>query len=86
METISILITGTTIYVSLAISCNYFQGGSVIKNPPANEGDMGSIAGSGRSLGKGNGKPFQYSCLGNPMDRAAWLAAVHGGKKGSDTT
>ena len=41
----------------------------VIKTPPANAGDMGSIPGSGRSLGVGNGNPLQYSCLGNPMDR-----------------
>ena len=41
-------------------------------------GDPGSIPGSGRSLGEGNGKPLQYSCLENPMDRAAWRATVHG--------
>ena len=41
----------------------------VIKTPPANAGDMGSIPGSGRSLRVGNGNPLQYSCLGNPMDR-----------------
>ena len=40
--------------------------------------DPGSIPGSGRSPGKGNGFPFQYSCLGNPMDRGAWRATVHG--------
>ena len=39
---------------------------------------MGSIAGSGRSPGEGNGDPLQYSCLENPMDRGAWWAAVHG--------
>ena len=41
-------------------------------------GDMGSIPGSGRSPGEGNGYPLQYSCLGNPMDRGAWWATVHG--------
>ena len=41
----------------------------VIKTPPANAGDMGSIPGSGRSPGEGNGNPLQYSCLGHPMDR-----------------
>ena len=46
-----------------------FPDGSMIKNPPANAGDMGSIPGSGRSPGEGNGNPLQYSCLGNPMDR-----------------
>ena len=40
--------------------------------------DMGSIPGSGRSHGVGNGTPFQYSCLGNPMDRGPWWATVHG--------
>ena len=58
-----------------------FPGGSVVKNPPANEGDTGDVGlipGSGRSLGEGNGNPLQYSCLGNPMDRGAWRATVHG--------
>ena len=49
----------------------------MVKNPPANAGDLGSIPGSGRSPGEGNGYPFQYSCLGNPMDRGAWQATVH---------
>ena len=49
-----------------------FSGGSVVKNPPANARDKGSIPGSGRSPGEGNGNPLQYSCLGNPMDRGAW--------------
>ena len=55
-----------------------FDHGSVVKNPPANAGDMGSIAGSGRSPGEGNGYPLQYSCPGNPMERGAWWATVHG--------
>ena len=53
----------------------------VVKNPSANAGDKrdsGSIPGLGRSTGGGHGNPFQYSCLENPMDRGAWLAAVHG--------
>ena len=49
-----------------------------MKNPPANVGDTGSISGSGRSPGEGNGNPLQYSCLGNPLDRGAWWATVHG--------
>ena len=53
-------------------------GGSVVKNPPANAGDPGSILGSGRSPGEGNGNPLQYSCLGNPMDREAWEDTLHG--------
>ena len=48
----------------------------MVKNPPANAGDMGSIPGSGRSPGEGNGNPLQPSCLGNPMDRGAWRATV----------
>ena len=51
------------------------------KNPPANAGytgDMGSIPGSGRSPGEGNGNPLLDSCLENPMDRGAWRATVHG--------
>ena len=52
----------------------------VVKNPPANAGDprvTGSIPGLGRSPGEGNGNPFQYSCLENPMDRGAWQATVY---------
>ena len=41
-------------------------------------GDLGSIPGLGRSPGEGNGNPFQYFCLENPMDREAWWATVHG--------
>ena len=55
-------------------------GGSLVKIPPANEGDignMGLILESGRSPGGGNGNPLQYSCQDNPMDRGAWLATVH---------
>ena len=55
-----------------------FPGGSVVKNPPANAGDLGSIPGSRRSPGGGNGNPLQYSCPGNPVDRGAWWATVHG--------
>ena len=50
----------------------------VVKNLPASAGDVGSIPGSGRSPGEGNGKPLQYSCLENLMDRGAWQATVHG--------
>ena len=52
----------------------------MVKNLPANggdAGDAGSIPGLGRSPGGGYGHPLQYSCLGNPMDRGAWLATVH---------
>ena len=54
-----------------------FPGGSVVKNLPANAGDVGSIPGLGRSATEGNGNPLQYSCLDKPMDRRAWLATVH---------
>ena len=65
--------------LNCSISCRYscsrhnsyfgpcFLGSSVVKNLPANARDMGSILGSGRSPGEGNGNPLQYSCLGNPM-------------------
>jgi len=56
-----------------------FPGGSVVKNPPADAGDIGeagSIPGSGRSPGRGNSHPLQYSCLENSTDRGAWQSAV----------
>ena len=56
----------------------------MVKNPPASAGDardVGLIPGSGRSPGGGDGNPLQYSCLGNPMDRGAWRATVHGAGK-----
>ena len=49
----------------------------VVKDPPANAGDMGSIPGSGGSPGGGHGNPLQHSYLENSMDRAAWQATVH---------
>ena len=58
-----------------------FPNDSVVKNLPANAGDAGdsgTIPGSGRSPGEGNGNPFQYSCQRNPMDRGVWQAAIHG--------
>ena len=55
-----------------------YSGGSVVKNLTANAGDLGSIPGSGRSPGEGNGKPLQYSCLKNSTDRGAWWATVRG--------
>ena len=57
-----------------------FQVALVLKNLPANAGDVrdtSSIPGSGRSPGGGHGNPFQYSCLENPVDRGAWQAIVH---------
>ena len=58
----------------------------MVKNPPANARDADLIPGLGRSPGKGNGNPLQYSCLGNPVFRGAWQATVHGVTKESDTT
>ena len=54
-----------------------FPGGSVVKNPPANAGDSGSIPGLGRSSGEGSGNQLQYSYLENPMDRGAWQGTVN---------
>src|SRR5574339_1058885 len=54
------------------------MGGSAGKESACNAGDWGSIPGSGRSPGEGNGNPLQYSCLENPMDGEAWWATVHG--------
>ena len=57
-----------------------FLDGSMVKNPPANAedaGDLGSIPGSGKSPGGGNGNPLQCSCLENSMDRGDWQAIVY---------
>ena len=58
-----------------------FPGGSVVKNLPTNAGDVGRRRFNPwvtKIPGEGNGNPLQYSCLGNPMDRGAWLVTVHG--------
>ena len=55
-----------------------FAGGSEGKESASIVRDPGSIPGSGRSPGEGNGNPLQYSYLENPMDRGAWQATVHG--------
>ena len=58
-----------------------FPGGTVVKNSPANAGDVaevGLIPGSGISPGEGKGSPLQYSCLENPMNRGDWWASGHG--------
>ena len=62
-----------------------FSGGSNGKESACNAGDMGLIPGSRRSPGEGNGYPLQDSCLGNPMDRGAWMTTVHAVAE-SDTT
>ena len=58
----------------------------MLKNPLPNIGDVGLIPGLGKSPGEGNSNLLQYSCLGNPMDREAWQATVHGVTKESDMT
>ena len=63
-----------------------FPGGTVVKNMLANAGDTGSAPELGRYPGEGNGNPLQYSCLGNPKDRGAWQATVHGVAKELDAT
>ena len=55
-----------------------FPGGSDGKESACSVGDPGSIPGSGRYPGEGNGNPLQYSCLENPMIRGAWQATIHG--------
>ena len=57
-------------------SLGVFLVAQMVKNLPANAGDMGSIHGSGRSPGEGNGNPFLHSCLENPMDGGVWWATV----------
>ena len=63
-----------------------FPSGAVVKNPPVNAGDRGSILGLGRSSGEGNGNPLQYSCLGNPMDLRSLAGYSPWGHKESDMT
>ena len=60
----------------------------ILWNPPADAGDAvaGLIPGSERSPGEGNSNPLHYSCQGNPMERGAWRATVHGVTNESDTT
>ena len=62
----------------LEVETGYLAGGSDGKASAYSAGDPGSIPGSGRSPGEGNGNPLQYSCLENSMDGGAWLAIVHG--------
>ena len=75
------MVAQTFSYLRNCWSCVGFPGGSVVNNMPASAGDAGSIPGSGRSPGEGNGTPLQDSCLENPMDRGAWWATVRGVKR-----
>ena len=74
-----------TEFVSMLILTTV-PGGSKGKESACNMGDRGLISGSGRSAGGGNGNPFWYSCLKNPIDREAWLATIHRVTKELDTT
>ena len=75
-----------SVYCKILITClilncifaTLFAGSSDSKESACNAGDLGSIPGSGRCPGEGNGIPLQYSCLENPMDGGAWQATVHG--------
>ena len=64
---------GSSIFHYLPEFAQIHVGGSVVKNPPANAGNMDLIFGSGRTPGEGNGNPFQYCCLGNPTERVNFL-------------
>ena len=66
-----------TLYWPSNFTAQYSLVAQTVKNPIANAGDPGSIPGSGRCPGEGNGNPLQYSCLENSMDRGAWQAAVY---------
>ena len=65
------------LYAKIKTLVRGFPGGPVVKNVPTNTGDMGSVPGSERSPGVGNGNLLQYSCLESPMDRGAWRATVY---------
>ena len=71
----------TFFHLMISLCLVSLPSGTVVKNPPANAGDPGDIGlipGSGRAPEGGSSNPLQYSCLGNPVDRGAWWATVHG--------
>ena len=72
--------------MSTGISCEGFPQWLNGKEPAYNAGDVGSVLGSGRSPGEGNGNPLQYSCLENPMEKGTWQATFHGLSKELDMT
>ena len=74
------IIVETQVYFAVLQESGASQVALVVKNPPANTGDirdMGSIPGLKRSPGGGQGSPLQYSCLENPMDRGVWWATIY---------
>ena len=62
----------------MSLNWSKLQAGGSDEESACNARDLGSIAGSGKSPGEGNGNPFQYFCLGNPINRGAWQATFHG--------
>ena len=74
---IGIVLLTSNLFLGLSL-CRGFPGGSGGKESACNSGDPGSVSESGRSPGKGNSYPRQYSCLENSMDREAWQAIVRG--------
>ena len=83
--TLTILSSTGQVFYRMSLNLNFssvvimgFPGGSDGKESACNVGDPGSIAGSEKSPGKGNGNPLQYSCLENSMDRGPWRATDHG--------
>ena len=85
LKSLKIILNGKTIiYLPVSLLWHIFPGGansSDSKESACSAGDPGSIPGSGRSPGEGNGNPLQYSCLENSMERIAWRATVHGVEK-----
>ena len=75
-------LTSTAAVVNIIVNMKSYEAFKllffVVKNLPTNAGDAGSVPAWGRPRGGGNGNPLQYSCLGNPIDRAAWQATVCG--------
>ena len=78
MELISMGLCPHSVENGISKMLSVFPHNSFGKESACNAGDPGSIPGLGRSPGGGNGNPFQYSCLENPMDRGTWRAIVHG--------
>ena len=68
----------TSVKRYLIVVLKGFPGGTVVKNPSANAWDTGLIPGLGSSPGEGKGNVLRHACLGNPVDRGAWWATVHG--------
>ena len=86
MGNLQLILLNFTDYLHICRWIYGFPGGPVVKNLTANAGDKSLIPGLGRTSGGGSGNPLRYSCLGNPMDREAWWATIHGVAKVSDTT